>query len=96
VKLTNKQGAILRQLGLNIKRARLRRKQTMEAVSTAAGISVPTLRSIEKGDPNTSMGAYFLALFILGLEKDLARVAYKDDLGQQIMDAELGVRVKRK
>lgn len=95
MKITNKQGAILKQLGTNIKRARLRRNKTMGALSIEAGISIPTLRAIEKGEPNTSIGAYLLALFILGMEKDLARVAYKDDIGNNIMDSNLGERIKR-
>jgi hypothetical protein len=53
------------------------------------------LRAVESGDEGTSIGAYLLALFVLGLEKDLARVAYKDDAGNNIMDSNLGERTKR-
>jgi transcriptional regulator with XRE-family HTH domain len=93
--VSRKQGAILKQLGLNIKRARLRRNKSMKSLSDEAGISVPTLRAVESGDEGTSIGAYLLALFVLGLEKDLARVAYKDDAGNNIMDSNLGERTKR-
>ena len=93
--VSNKQGAILKQLGQNIKRARLRRNKTMVTLCSEAGISIPTLRAVENGDEGTSIGAYLLALFVLGIEKDLARVAYKDDAGNTIMDSNLGERTKR-
>jgi transcriptional regulator with XRE-family HTH domain len=95
MKVSNKQGAILKQLGLNIKRARLRRNKTMESLCDEAGISIPTLRAIESGDEGTSIGAYLLALFVLGLEKDLARVGYRDEAGNAILDSSLGERTRR-
>jgi ribosome-binding protein aMBF1 (putative translation factor) len=51
--VSRKQGAILKQLGLNIKRARLRRNKSMKSLSDEAGISVPTLRAVESGDEGT-------------------------------------------
>jgi transcriptional regulator with XRE-family HTH domain len=87
--------AILKQLGTNIKNARLRRNLSMQEIAERAAISIPTLRAVESGSPNTSIGIYLQTLTVLGLDKDLARVAYKDELGQNLMDAKLGNRIKR-
>ena len=87
--------AILRQLGINIKKARLRRNISMLEIAQRTDLSLPTVRAIENGSPNTSIGAYLSVLISLGLEKDLAKVAYKDDVGQMIVDSNLGNRIKR-
>lgn len=83
---------ILLQLGANIKLARLRRKLTVEQVSERADISRATLWQVEKGAPSVAMGIYCQVLFVLGLEKDLLKVAADDDLGRKLQDAELVVR----
>ena len=80
---------ILVEFGENIKLARLRRKLSSEQLSERANISRPTLASIEKGSPGVSMGAYLQVLFILGLEKDLLKVARDDELGRKLQDANL-------
>ena len=85
---------ILLALGENIKLARLRRKLSAEQVSERAGISRPTLLSIEKGNPGVSMGSYIQVLFVLGLEKDLLAVARDDILGRKLQDAKLNVGLR--
>lgn len=76
-------------LGENIKLARLRRKFSAEQVSERANISRPTLVSIEKGNPNVTIGAYVKVLSVLGLENDIMEVANDDELGRRIQDARL-------
>lgn len=79
-------------LGENIKLARLRRKFSAEQVAERANISRPTLVSIEKGNPNVSIGAYVKVLSVLGLENDIMEVANDDKLGRKLQDAKLIVR----
>jgi transcriptional regulator with XRE-family HTH domain len=76
-------------LGENIKLARLRRKYSTQQVAERANISRPTLLSVEKGNPNVSIGAYVKVLFVLGLEKDILEVAKDDKLGRRLQDAKL-------
>ncbi len=76
-------------LGENIKLARLRRKFSAEQVAERANISRPTLVSIEKGNPNVSIGAYVKVLTVLGLENDIMSVANDDKLGRKLQDAKL-------
>lgn len=64
----------------------------MQQVAERADISRPTLVSIEKGNPNVSMGAYIKVLFVLGLEQDIANIAKDDELGRKLQDARLTVK----
>lgn len=79
-------------LGENIKLARLRRKLSAEQVSERAQIGRKTLWAIEKGSPSVSIGYYAQVLFILGLEKDLLKIAEDDTLGRKLQDAELIIK----
>lgn len=79
----------LEVFGENIKLARLRRKLTMEQISSRAGISRSTLSKIEKGEDSVSMGSYFQVLFVMNLDKDFLNVAKDDALGRRIQDAGL-------
>lgn len=95
LKLNYKIQANLTQLGENIRTARIRRNMTMESLSTLADISLPTLRNIEKGNPNVSIGSYINVLAAIGLEKDITRVAFADPTGRQLQDQKLGERVNK-
>jgi transcriptional regulator with XRE-family HTH domain len=81
-------------LGENIKLARLRRKFSSEQVAERANISRPTLVSIEKGNPNVTVGAYVKVLAVLGLENDIMEVAKDDILGRKLLDA--GITIKKR
>lgn len=83
---------ILNELGENIKLARLRRKLSAHQVAQRANISRPTLLAIEKGSPGVAIGSYAQVLFVLGLEKDLLKVAEDDKLGRKLQDAGLTVK----
>lgn len=87
--LLPKHKKLLRELGENLKLARLRRKLSAEQVAERANISRPTLHSIEKGSESVSVGLYMQVLVVLGLEKDFLLVARDDELGRKIQDANL-------
>ena len=90
--LLPKNKKLLQAVGENIKLARLRRKLTMDQVSERAGISRPTLSSLEKGSPSVSLGIILQVLLVLGLEKDILFLAGDDILGRKIQDANLTVK----
>ena len=89
----------LRQLGVDIRAARLRRRLRAAVLAERARISGPTLTRVERGDPAVSLGIYATVLWVLGLLEDLARVAAPGDdvTGQALEAARLPrrVRVKR-
>jgi transcriptional regulator with XRE-family HTH domain len=83
---------ILKEFGENIKLARLRRKLSADQVAERANISRVTLWQAEKGSGSVAMGIYCQVLFVLGLDKDLLKVAADDALGRKLQDAELEVK----
>jgi transcriptional regulator with XRE-family HTH domain len=81
-------------LGEKIRLARLRRRYTAAMVAQRANIARNTLRGIERGDPNVTMGAYASVLFTLGLESGLDLIASDDILGRMLQDANLPTRAR--
>jgi transcriptional regulator with XRE-family HTH domain len=79
----------LRTLGENIRLARKRRRLSEMQVAERAGIARSTLQLIEQGEAGVAMSSYLQVLFVLGLEKDLLKVAADDPLGRKLQDAEL-------
>jgi len=90
--------AILATMGENIRLARLRRRLTTTQVAERAGINRTTLWQVEKGAAHVTIAAYVQVLFVLGLEKDLLKIATDDQLGRKLQDAELitGKRAPKK
>jgi transcriptional regulator with XRE-family HTH domain len=85
---------LLRGLGDNIRKARLRRACTAETIAQRATITRATLLRVERGDPAVSLGVYARVLQALGLEADLGRIASDDVLGRKLQDAGLGERAR--
>jgi ribosome-binding protein aMBF1 (putative translation factor) len=81
---------LLVELGENVRLARKRRGLSAELVAARAGMSRPTLRSIERGEGGVTLGAVANVLHCLGLERDLALVGRADPVGRTLQDAALG------
>jgi DNA-binding XRE family transcriptional regulator len=92
--LPYKTNKIMRELGENIRLARLRRKLSTKQVAERAGIGRTTLYEIERGKPKVSIGSYALVLSVLGLADDLLNIAKDDVLGRKLQDAKLVVKTR--
>lgn len=56
----------LRQLGENLKTARLKRRIAVKDFAARAGVSDRTIMRLEKGHEGVSTGAFAMALLVLG------------------------------
>lgn len=88
---------ILRNMGEQIKLARLRRDLSAELVAERAGISRASLWKVEKGEPSVAMGIYAAVLHALNnLDKELLLVAKDDAFGRELQDLNLITRKRAK
>lgn len=84
---------ILKQMGEQIKLARLRRRLSAQLVAERAGISRQTLNAIEKGSSTVSIGSYAAVLHALNnLDTDLLLIAKEDEFGRKLQDLDLPTR----
>jgi len=82
---------LLQQLGERLRLARRRRHLSAKQVSERVGMAPMTLRSLERGGPGVTMGAYLGVMQVLGVEKDLDLLVKADPLGRELQDARLPV-----
>ena len=75
-----------RSLGQRLQLARCRRDLSSTVFAERVGISRNTLKRLEEGDPNVSLGTYLRALRVLGLDADIGTIASDDVLGRKLQD----------
>lgn len=92
VTLLPQQQKRLRQMGEQIKLARLRRQLSIELVAERAGVSRQSVSSVENGLASVAMGIYANVLLALGLQGDLLLIAKDDVLGRTLQDQNLTIR----
>lgn len=88
----------LKKLGADLRAARKRRPIQVATMAERMGVSEPTLRKIEKGDPTVQVGHVAQALFVLQMIEglsDLAAVS-KDKIGQLLEEERLPQRIRNK
>lgn len=85
----------LRKLGKDINEARRRRRITIKLLAERAGVSPITIGKIEKGNAETSIGAYVSTLFVVGMVNRIGELAdaSHDMTGLQLMHEKLPQRV---
>lgn len=84
---------LLKQMGEQIKLARLRRHISSELVAERARVSRATVTAVEKGSPSVSIGCYAAVLHALhGMDRDLLLVAKDDEFGRKLQDLDLPLR----
>jgi len=88
----------LSQLGQDLATARRKRHFTVAMMVERMGVATNTYRRVEKGDPTVALGAYAMALFVLGLGDALGVWAdpRRDEVGLQLDEARLPKRVRVK
>lgn len=60
------------RFGAHVRRSRLVQQQTQADLASHVGISVQTLRALERGDPGVTLGIVFRVLEQLGAAADVA------------------------
>jgi len=85
----------LRQLGSDMRAARLRRRIPAAVMAQRAFISRTTLVKVEKGDPGVGMGTYAAVLFSLGMLDKIRELASAkaDELGLSLEEERLPKRI---
>jgi transcriptional regulator with XRE-family HTH domain len=74
----------LKQLGSNLRTARLRRNLTLNEMAEKVGTGPRAIADAEKGKPSTGIAVYMAHLWVLGLINQMNDVASpeKDEEGQ--------------
>ena len=88
----------LTKLGRDLATARRKRHFTIAMMVERMGVATNTYRRLEKGDPTVAMGAYAMALFVLGLGDAVGDLVdpKRDEVGLHLDEARLPKRVRLK
>jgi transcriptional regulator with XRE-family HTH domain len=69
--LNDEESRSLAQLGQRLRRRRLEHGEPQARVAARLGVSLPTYRKLEKGDPTAQVGTWARALRLYGSLSDL-------------------------
>src|SRR2546423_14867174 len=84
---------VLVELGSRLRAARIGRNDTMEVFAQRLGVSVGTVRAMERGAPTVQVGAWLNALWILNqLDTFTVVLEPKEGLLDRIRAQEKGLR----
>ncbi len=85
------------EFGGAIRVARLRRRQSAADFASRLGVTLPTLRKLERGDPGVAVATFVCALWLIGLLDRLCDLAKpeSDVLGNILETSRLPQRVRR-
>lgn len=88
---------MLPRIGEAIRTARIRRRKTAADLAGRLGVSLPTLRKLETGDPGVSVGTFLTALWLLDLSPAVmaALDPSKDEVGLTLEMARMPKRVRQ-
>jgi transcriptional regulator with XRE-family HTH domain len=92
--LPEPQARLLAELGERLRKARLRRRITVEAVAREAGIARMTLYRVESGDAAVTIGTVIKVMGAMGLASDVALLGRDDKAGRLMQDEQLPRRRK--
>ena len=70
-------------LGLRVSSARRERRWTIAELAERVGVSVVTIRKVERGDPTVALGTAFEAAALVGV------ALFHDDPQRRALDAEM-------
>jgi len=65
----------LEKLGADLAVARLRRRESLKTWAKRLGVTIPTLVRLEAGDPGVGIGILATALWLIGRDSELVRLA---------------------
>jgi transcriptional regulator with XRE-family HTH domain len=87
----------LAEFGEAIRVARLRRRQSTQDFASRLGVTLPTLRKLERGDPGVAVATFVTALWLLGLLDRFRELAKpeSDVLGNIVETSRLPRRVRK-
>ena len=69
--INQSEAAALKTLGSSLKQRRLAASEPQSRAAVHLGVSLPTYRKLEKGDPTAQMGAWIRAIRLYGSLADL-------------------------
>ncbi len=96
LRLPPQTSSAIEAMGAHLAVARILRKQSLQTWAQRVGISVPTLMRLEAGDPGVSMGLYATALWMIGRDGELARIASPEhDQGALELDVRRAMELGR-